>query len=133
MSVFRTGKSNLLPFAVVFDSDSNSSTVIDRCYRPIIAAPGKWPGCTMELATVCDGAPMFGAKLCAQFYAEHAQPARDPAVRRRIRALVNGCAALKAELRRRSDAMDAADEPPHDKVRSHADLIHHTFSEGAAA
>ncbi len=132
MSLFRNGRSNLLPFGVVIDGDV--SVFVDRVYRPIIAVPGKWPRCQMELASVCDGPAMFGAKLAHTFFHEHARPGADPAVRQRIRSLVNSCATLKAELRRRSDAMDApADEPPPEKARTHADLIRHTFSEGVAA
>jgi hypothetical protein len=75
---------------------------------------------------------MFGAKLLTQFYGDHTQPTRDPAVRKRLRSLVEGCSVLRAELRRRSDAMDAADEPPPEKAREGADLIRHTFGEVAA-
>jgi hypothetical protein len=120
---------NLLPYAVVFDAEAGVSTFIDRLFRPIICVPGKWPRAKMELATVADGPPLYGAKLFYQFFGEHAQPTADPIVRRRLRSLIDGCSVLKAELRRRSDAMTRDDAPP---ARSHADLIRHTFADAAA-
>jgi hypothetical protein len=129
--LFKNGRANLLPYAVVHED--GVSVFIDRLYRPIIVVPGKWPRCDLSLAAVCDGPPMYGAKLAHTFYGEHAQPARDPIVRRRLRSLVNSCSVLKSELRRLSDTMDAAAEPPPEKARSQADLIRHTFSEGVAA
>jgi hypothetical protein len=130
--LFRIGRSNLLPYGVVFDAEANASTIVDRLFRPIVCCPGKWPKCKMELATVSDAPAMFGAKLLHQFFREHAQPSADPAVRRRIRTLVNSSTAMKAELRRRGEAIDTDDGPPPTKARSHADLIHHTFGEAAA-
>jgi hypothetical protein len=131
--LFRAGRhSNLLPYIVTFDAEANVSTICDRLFRPIICAPGKWPRCKMELATVADGPPLYGAKPVTAFYGEFAQPNYDPVVRRRIRTLVNEYAVLRAELRRRAAAIDAADDPPPAKARESADLIRHTFAEAAA-
>jgi hypothetical protein len=128
--LFKNGRANLLPYAVVHED--GVSVFIDRLYRPIIVVPGKWPRCDLSLAAACDGPPTYGAKLAHTFYGEHAQPARDPIVRRRLRSLVNSCSVLKDELRCRA-LITSDDGPPPVKARSHADLIRHTFSEGAAA
>jgi hypothetical protein len=134
MNLFRVGRSNLLPFAVCFDKESRTSTIIDRLYRPLVCCAGKWPRCDLSLATVAKGPALYGAEMLHQFFGEHAQPAADPVVRRRLRALVGGCSVLRDELRRRSDAVDAdPDEPPPTQAAAHADLIRHTFSEGVAA
>jgi hypothetical protein len=126
VSVFRTGKSNLLPFGVVVEGDV--STFVDRCWRPICAAPGKWPGCDLALAVPCDGPPMYGSKLATRFYGEHARPAADPAVRRRLQSLVESCGVMKSELRRRALMASAADEqPPPEKAATHADLVSAVF------
>jgi hypothetical protein len=131
--LFRAGRyNNMLPYAVTFDAEAGVSTIIDRLYRPIIVAPGKWPRCKMELATVADGPPHYGAKLLFQFFGEFSQPSADPIVRKRLLALVNEYAVLRAELRRRAVEKDAADDPPPAKVRSHADLVHATFAGMAA-
>jgi hypothetical protein len=130
VSVFRTGKSNLLPFGVVIEGDA--STFVDRLFRPIVCCPGKWPRCVLTLAVPCDGPAMYGAKLAHTFYHEHAQPTRDPAVRRRLRSLVESCGVMKTEIRRRALMASAAAEPAPEKVREGADLIRHTFGEAAA-
>jgi hypothetical protein len=131
VSVFRTGKSNLLPFGGVIDGDA--STFIDRLFRPIVCCPGKWPRCDLALAVPCDGPAMYGAKLAHTFYHEHAQPSADPVVRRRIRGLVESCLVLKSELRRRAlMASEIADGAPPENAREGADLIRHTFGEAAA-
>ena len=127
-NLFRIGQSNLLPYAVVYDAEAGVSTFIDRLFRPIICAPGKWPRCKMELAAVCDWAPLYGAKLLHTFFREHSKPAADPIVRRSLRELVNSCSAMKAELRLRAEAMGSGDEQPPTKAREHADLIAHTFA-----
>lgn len=122
-SIFNRGSGNLLPFGVVIDGDV--SVFVDRLYRPIIVCPGKWPRCDLSLATVADGPAMYGRKLAHRFYHEHSQPVADPAVRVRLKSLVDSCAVLRAELRRR--ALMAQSDPPPDMAREGADLIRHTF------
>jgi hypothetical protein len=129
--LFKIDRSNRLPFGVVHDSEGNVSTFVDRLFRPIICAPGKWPRCKMELATVCDGAPLYGAKFLTTFFRADGQPSADPAVRQRLRELVNGCGVLRAELRRRAE-MTSDHEPLPTKAREHADLVSQVFGEAAA-
>jgi hypothetical protein len=131
--LFRTVRSNLLPFGVSYDSETRTSTIIDRLYRPIITCAGKFPRCDLALATVADGAPLYGVKPIATFFRVDGAPHADPAVRRRLRELVNGCGVLRDELRKRA-RMENADPPPQPTAtQAHAELIAHTFGEAIEA
>jgi hypothetical protein len=127
--MFRIGQANMLPFGVAFDAESKTSTIFDRLFRPIITCAGKFPRCDLSLAVPCDidAERLYGVKPIHQFFRDDAQPHCDPAVRRRIRGLVNSCAVLKAELKRRADAMTSDDTPPPEKARTHADLVNAVF------
>jgi hypothetical protein len=124
--MFRTGQTNLLPFGVAYDRETNVSTLYDRLYRPIISCHGKWPRCDLALATVCNDPPLYGVEPIATFFRADAQPVCDPAVRKRLRSLIDTCAVLKSELRRR--ALIASDAPPPTQAQQHADLISQTFA-----
>jgi hypothetical protein len=137
--MFKASQSNALPWAVYWDADSRTSTIADRCYRPIVTAPGKYPKWDAALATAApiDAKPLYGATPLTTFYrADHASaPFADPIVRRRLRHLIEGCMALRNELRKRERMQreTAAEDAKPEKARSHADLIRHTFSDGVAA
>ena len=49
------GNTNLLPYAVVFDPESSTSTIINRLYQPLVTLPGKWPSCDRSQAVAVDG------------------------------------------------------------------------------
>jgi hypothetical protein len=80
---------NLLPHVVIFDSESNTSTLHDRLFRPIVTLPGRWPKCDRSQAVAVDGPPTYNAKPCYKFYdGQINSPRCDPLVRNRLRALV---------------------------------------------
>jgi hypothetical protein len=124
--MFSAAKSNALPFGVAFDPESRTSTIYSRTYSPLVTLPGKFPRVDYSLAVPCDpDAPkLYGCKPIYHFYRpDHpSAPFADPVVRRRLRSLVAGCEALRAELRRRG----ALPEPK--QTASHADLVAKTFS-----
>lgn len=128
--LFRTANINLLPWLVVFDRESNSSIILDRLRRPVAVLPKKWPLCDHSQAVAIEGPPIYGVEPIHQFHNGSANAIRcDNAVRLRVRRLVEGMPALKAELRRRAlIAAAAADAAPieESKAAEHADLISRT-------
>jgi hypothetical protein len=120
-------KTNQLPFGVHYDAESDTSTIYDRLYKPIVVLPKKWPRCDRGAAVACDGPPLYGVKPIHTFYRPDDGNAAvcDPIVRKRLRSLVEGMPALKAELRRR------AATPARTQTASHADLVSLTFNVAA--
>jgi hypothetical protein len=124
---FLGSQSNALPWAICYSD--GVSTLIDRLYRPIISAPGRYPRWSLELATAepADGPRLYGAKPIHTFFKADAQPTLDPVVRARLRTLINGCGVLRDELRRRNRMQMAPIEPTPSKRVENLDLIRATF------
>jgi len=108
MSIIKT---NQLPMGVAWDAETNTSTIFDRLYRPVVTLPQKWPRCDHSQAQPCDGPPMYGVKPIAMFMRPDDINATIacPATRQRLRSLIAGMPALRLELRRRQVAAEEAE------------------------
>jgi hypothetical protein len=73
---------------------------------------------------------MYGATIVHKLYHEHAQPTLDPAIRVRLRSLINSSKVLRDTLRSRALVQSQAPapiEPTPSKRVENLDLIRATF------
>ena len=111
---------NFRPYGASYDHETRQSIIFDRCFRPIIRAPGKWPRIDPTAAVACDPheARCYRGERTFFYKGDNARVC-DPAVRRRLAELTREIPALDAELSRRTAQAAKAAKP--------VDLIALTF------
>ncbi len=111
---------NFRPYGISYDHATRTSTVFDRCFRPIAKLPGRFPRVNHSDAVACgiDEPRCYSGERTFFYNGDNARIC-DPAVRRRLSELSQACPALATEIGRRIKQATEAAKP--------VDLIALTF------
>jgi hypothetical protein len=103
---------NFKPYGASYDHETRASTIFDRCFRPIIRAPGRWPRIDRNAAVACDPLETrcYRGERTFFYHGDHARIC-DPVVRQRLAQLSREIPALGKEVARRTNQAAAASKP----------------------